>query len=280
VKLRIIVGAAAALAVLVFALLPGILHWMGLHPRYQGESVSAEGKRALIVTTSRGILGEGGPATGVYSSELTIPYYVFVDAGMAVDIASIDGGEIPIEPMSVRYPLVTADDKRAMKDAAFQKKANDSIPVSDISADNYDLIYLAGGWGAAYDLAQSAALGEKITEANARGIVLGSVCHGALGFLGAKETDGRPLVEGKRMTAVTNKQVEELNITRTPLHPETELKKAGALYESGAAFRDIFATHVVVDGHMVTGQNQNSSAETAHQMLRVREELDGAGYQR
>ena len=49
------------------------------------------------------------------------------------------------------------------------------------------------------------------------------------------------------MTGVTDKQVKELGIEITPLHPETELRKAGALFESQTAFRDLFATHVVVD---------------------------------
>ena len=73
------------------------------------------------------------------------------------------------------------------------------------------------------------------------------------------------------MTGVSDKQVEELNIEITPQHPETELRKAGALYESQTAFRDVFATHVVVDDEkrFVTGQNQNSGLETAHKMMQV-----------
>ena len=63
--------------------------------------------------------------------------------------------------------------------------------------------------------------------------------------------------------------LKELNIEVTPQHPETELRKAGALYESQTAFRDLFATHVVVDEEkrFVTGQNQNSACETAQRML-------------
>jgi hypothetical protein len=43
------------------------------------------------------------------------------------------------------------------------------------------------------------------------------------------------------------------------------------LYESATAFRDIFATHVVVDDErrFVTGQNQNSGRETAHKMMEL-----------
>ena len=73
------------------------------------------------------------------------------------------------------------------------------------------------------------------------------------------------------MTGVSDKQIKELGITLTPMHPERELRKAGALYESQTGFRDIFATHVVVDDEQrfVTGQNQNSSHVTAHKMMEI-----------
>lgn len=53
----------------------------------------------------------------------------------------------------------------------------------------------------------------------------------------------------------------------TPQHPERELRGTGALFESKAAFRDMFANHVVVDGRMVTGQNQNAGVEAASKMM-------------
>jgi putative intracellular protease/amidase len=69
------------------------------------------------------------------------------------------------------------------------------------------------------------------------------------------------------MTGVTDKQVEELGIGITPQHPETELRAHGANFVSASAFRDFFATHVAIDGNIVTGQNQNSSGETAQRLL-------------
>ncbi|MEI7850187.1 MAG: type 1 glutamine amidotransferase domain-containing protein, partial [Chloroflexota bacterium] len=120
-----------------------------------------------------------------------------------------------------------------------------------------------------YDLGYSEILGQKISAAYATGVPLGSVCHGALGFLLAKDPNGNPLIQGRRMTAVTDKQVQELGITITPQHPERELRKAGALYESETAFRDIFASHVVVDGILITGQNQNDGAEVAQLMMAI-----------
>lgn len=64
-----------------------------------------------------------------------------------------------------------------------------------------------------------------------------------------------------------HKQIEELGITFTPMHPERDLRAAGARFEGESRFRGMFANHVVVDGRLVTGQNQNSGAETAHRMM-------------
>jgi putative intracellular protease/amidase len=108
-----------------------------------------------------------------------------------------------------------------------------------------------------------------MSEGYAGGAVVGGVCHGPLGLLKAVDENGNPLVEGRRIVAVTDKQVDELGINITPQHPETELRKAGANFESSTAFRDFFASHTVVDGRLVTGQNQNDGAEVAHLMMQV-----------
>jgi putative intracellular protease/amidase len=186
---------------------------------------------------------------------------------MKVDLASIKGGPIPIDPMSFKWFIKSEYDDRYLKDPEFQRKANHSLRIDDIDFANYDIIYLAGGWGAAYDLGTSEVLGRKISQAFGAGKVIGGICHGPLGLLPAKDENGGPLVKGRCLTAVTDKQVQELGITMTPQHPERELRAAGARFESQRAFRDIFANHSVVDGRLVTGQNQNAGAEVANKMM-------------
>jgi putative intracellular protease/amidase len=264
----LILGGVIALIALM---LPQILSVVGLHPHYERVEYDLEGRRALIIATNHDTLGDpaDGVATGVYGSELTIAYYEFLDAGMTVDIASIEGGVVPFEPVSLRWPLATPADYRYLGDEDAQNKTTYSLKIDDVDFTEYDIIWLAGGWGAAYDLGFSAVLGQKISEAHAEGILLGSVCHGALGFLMATDTDGSPLVEGRTMTGVTDKQVDELGIGVTPQHPETELRRLGANFVAETAFRDFFATYVAVDSNIVTGQNQNSSGETAQILLRI-----------
>jgi putative intracellular protease/amidase len=276
-KIVLIILGILVAGALGFALaLPSILKAQGLHPDYDGPRYELPGKRALIVTTSHAVLNKSGDtdgkATGVFGSELSVPYYDFQDAGMTVDVASVQGGMIPIDPDSYRFMIITDADKRSREDEMFQEKINNSLKIDNVDFTQYDIIFLAGGWGAAYDLGQSKVLGEKISTAYAQSdAVIGGVCHGPLGLINAKDEDGNLLITGRKMSGVTDKQIKELKIDFTPMHPETELRGAGALYEAETANRDIFATHVVVDeeGRFVTGQNQNSGHVTAHEMMRL-----------
>ena len=273
-KVLIAIGVVVLGAATAGLLLPTILHSLGLHPRYEGPTFDLPGRSALVITTSHGVLnapGEThGPATGVAASELTDPYYDFVDAGMKVDVASVEGGPVPIDPQTLSFLTRTPETERYLEDPILQAKVENSLRIDDVDFTQYDGVFLAGGWGAAYDLGFSDVLATKVSEAYyAERPILGSVCHGALGFIRAEDRDGNLLIAGRKMTGVTDKQIRELGIEVTPQHPETELRKAGVLFESATAFRDVFATHVVIDDErrFVTGQNQNSGHETAHEMM-------------
>lgn len=267
---------------IVLLSLPTILHSVGLHPEYHGSNVTLPGKRALVITTSHSVLAapgetEGDP-TGVFGSEMTHPYYTFLDGGMDVDIASVAGGEIPIDPSSFYFMIKTPEDERYLNDPIAQAKVKNSIPIAEVDIEQYDIVFLSGGWGAAYDLAQSPVLAAKVSEAyyGSKEAVIGGVCHGVLGLVNARDRDGDLLIAGRLMTGVTDKQIQELGIELTPKHPETELRKAGVIFESQTAFLDFFATHVTVDDEQrfVTGQNQNSGLEAAHTIMRILSERD------
>ncbi|MEW5916574.1 MAG: hypothetical protein AB1762_09220, partial [Gemmatimonadota bacterium] len=81
-----------------------MLQRLGTHPEDR-EAVRQlfSGGRALCIATNHGVL-DIGVATGVFASELTVPYYVFKDAGMLVDLASPLGGTVPVEPLSLKQP--------------------------------------------------------------------------------------------------------------------------------------------------------------------------------
>jgi arylsulfatase A-like enzyme/putative intracellular protease/amidase len=250
-------------------LLRKLVQRAGMHPDDpEPFEVDLTGSRALIVCTNHAVLDIGKP-TGLFSSEMTAPYYVFSDAGVEVDLASPLGGTIPIDPQSIKGVLRSEHDDRMLGDEDLRAKIDDSFVISDLDAEDYDIIFLAGGWGAAFDLGFSDSLGEFVTQANADDAVIGGVCHGPLGLLKATGRDGQALVKGRRISAVTDKQVHELGIESTPQHPETELRRAGADFRSETRFRDPLANHWEVDGNLVTGQNQNAGPMVAREMLRL-----------
>ena len=205
-----IVSGFVAILLVVAIALPSILKSFGFHPDYDGEEFDLNGKKALIVTTSHGVLNKPGEtegnATGVFGSEMTIPYYEFLDANMQVEVASIKGGEIPIDPASFLYFIKEDADKRYLKDDIFQAKVKNSIPIKDVDFKQYDVVFFAGGWGAAYDMAQSEILAEKVSEAYYNSeVIFGSVCHGALAFTEARDSTGNYLVRGRTMTGSDSK---------------------------------------------------------------------------
>jgi putative intracellular protease/amidase len=245
-----------------------LLQEFGVHPvDREAVSLDMKGFKALCIATNHAVL-DIGVATGVFASELTVPYYVFLDAGMQVDVASPRGGIVPVDPLSLKEMIRTPQDDRLLDDPVFRGQLANSLAIGDLDFASYDIVYFAGGWGAAFDLGQSDLLGVKVSDAYAAGRVIGGICHGPLGLLRGRTPQGDLIVQGRRVTAVTDKQVRQLGIEITPLHPETALRQAGAVFESEThPARDFFANHYVADGDLITGQNQNAGPMVARLMM-------------
>ena len=250
-------------------------HWKST---FKSTQQSLPGHRALVIGTSQatrdvidpktGEVLKVGPKTGVYASELTEAYYAFLDAEMTVDVASVDGRPIPFERLSLQPIVRTSADSRYLKDEAAQAKTAHPLSVGGLDAASYSIIFLAGGWGAAYDFAQSDALAAFISQAAAAPEpVIGAVCHGVLGLVNAHKPDGSPLLEGVEVTGVTNRQLKQLFVGGTPLHPETELRRVGSKYQMKRSLLDVFAHHVVVSDRLITGQNQRAGVEVAERAM-------------
>ena len=275
-KILKIVGLFSVPILLFFISLPTLLNKEGLHPEFDSKKYDFTNKRAVIISTSHSTLNKPGETTGkltgVFASELTVPYYEFTDSGIEVDLASINGGKIPIDPESFFYFVKTRSDNRYLEDPILKEKVKNSFKIDELEIDSYDLVFIAGGWGAAYDLGYSEILGKKISQTyyNPNSII-GGVCHGVLGFINAKDSLGNLIIKNRRMTGVTNKQIKELGIDFTPQHPEEELIKAGVIFESKTALRDVFANLTVTDDEskFVTGQNQNAGHETPQKMMEI-----------
>lgn len=227
-------------------------------------------KKALIILTSVDQYPENSgtmskQATGFHFDEMAYPYWALSDAGVSIDFASPKSGVPPVDPSTVgeegnRIPTV----QRFIDDPVSQSKLNNSRPISQISFKKYDLVLLVGGHGVMWDFRDCVPLADLIGKMFSSGRVVGAVCHGPAGLLAAKDANGEPIVKGRRINGFTN--AEEVRAGFKDVVPymlETELKNMGALFENS----EMFHSHAVRDGNLVTGQNPMSVHQFSNLLL-------------
>ena len=220
--------------------------------------------RILIVLTSHDQLGDTGQATGFWLEELANPYYIFLDAGAAVTLASIQGGRAPLDPKSHLAESQTDDTKRFLADSAAQDRLANTIAIDQVNADDYDAIFLPGGHGTMWDFATSSALRNLIEAFDQKEKIIAAVCHAPAGLVTVKTASGEPLVKDKVVTAFTNSEEKAVALdTVVPFLLETRLRELGAKFESGPDWGPLAKQ----DGNLITGQNPASSGAAAKAVL-------------
>ena len=120
------------------------------------------------------------------------------------------------------------------------------------------------GSGPLWDLAVDADSKRLIEAFAGSDKPVGAVCHAPAVFKSTMGADGKPLVSGKRVTGFTNTEEDAVGLTKVvPFLVEDMLKQNGGHYEKG----DDWASFVLTDGKLVTGQNPASSEEAAKALL-------------
>lgn len=215
-------------------------------------------KRVLVVLTSHDSIPGDNRATGVWLEELTTPYSHFSDAGFDVVLASPVGGEVPIDPHSKEESAESIS--RFLADAHAVAQLKNSKRLSDVSSSDFDAIFLPGGHGTMFDLPDNKSLASLLSQAWKDKKIIAAVCHGPAGLLGASDENGRPLVEGRRVSAFSNVEEEAAGLTdQMPFLLEDRVRDLGGLYEVAPAFTPF----AIRDGLLITGQNPQSSEKVA-----------------
>lgn len=229
--------------------------------------MAATGIKILMIVTSQATMGTSHHPTGVWLEELTTPYYAFKDQNVEVDIASIQGGQIPVDPNSEQAAGKNpASVERFLKDPVAIAKVKSSLKIDQLSAQSYDAIFLPGGHGTMWDLPTSQPLAKLLSSAWQQGKVLAAVCHGPVGLINVKDSTGEAVVTGHHVSAFTNTEEVAAGLDKTvPFLLEDRLRELGAIYEKGPDFQE----HAVRDGHLVTGQNPQSSEKVAELTLQA-----------
>ena len=223
--------------------------------------------KALIVLTSHALLGTTGKPTGYYLSEAAHPYHELTKAGIEVEFASVKGGEAPVDPKSL--DMKDAVNKEVWNSPEIRKKLKNTLRLSDIDPKSYQAIIFAGGHGTMWDFRGNKDVGRLIKNIYESNGVVAAVCHGPSSLVDVKLSNGKYLVEGKKVAAFTNKEEEAVELTEVmPYLLETELKKQGAIFVG----KDNWAENVQVSERLVTGQNPASASLVGKSVVKLLKE--------
>lgn len=222
--------------------------------------------KVLIVLTSHSELGNTGRKTGFWIEEFAAPYYTFKDDGATITLASPKGGQPPIDPKSEDPSAQTEATKRFDADKDLQQLLANTKKLSDVSADDYDAVFYPGGHGPLWDLSSDQTSIDLIQDFWRAHKPVAAVCHAPSVLLNVVDENGDFLVKGKKVTGFTNTEEEAVQLTDVvPFLLEDELKNKGGLYSK----KEDWASYVVTDGLLITGQNPASSEAAAKQLIQL-----------
>lgn len=217
-------------------------------------------KKILFVVSSHDKKGSTGEPTGYYLGEVTHAWEVLKDH-YTIDFVSPKGGTPPVDGFDLSDPI----NKKFWDDAVYHNKINHSMKPSEVNPKDYVAIYYAGGHGAMWDFPENAEIAKIATAIYENNGVVGAVCHGPAGLVNIKLSNGKYLVDGKKVNAFTNEEEVAVKLEKVvPFALETKLIERGAKFEKSG----LWQPHVTVDQRLVTGQNPQSAKGVGEAVLK------------
>lgn len=198
---------------------------------------------------------------GFWLAELTHPYWHFAERGATVVFASPSGGRVKYDPTSDPYSENSweKDDlvsKGFLSDERLVARLSSTTALKDIRPEEYDAMHIVGGGGAAVDLYPNDDMKRILGHFWSTDKLIGAICHGAIAL--ANNPDR---VAGRRATGfsrIEDAEVEKLyGENFIPNFPQPVMEKAGIKF----SHVEPWGIQVVVDGKLITGQNQQSASE-------------------
>jgi putative intracellular protease/amidase len=208
--------------------------------------------------------------TGFWSEEFVTPHRKFTEAGLQVTVASPGGVAPTVDPLSFNLSYNDNDAAKIAEQQDYMKRLGPALTspmrVEDIDPDRFGVIFLVGGHGPMQDMAVHATLGSVLVAMldNSRKIVA-AVCHGSAGFFTASRADGAWAFKDRQLTGFSNQEETQAGFAgNAPWLLEDRLRISGGCYIAKAPW----TPHAVVDGNLVTGQQNYSAAVTADAVLK------------
>jgi putative intracellular protease/amidase len=198
--------------------------------------------------------------------EVAPPYHIFISHGFEVDFASPQGGkvEFSMEPLGISSYTI--------KHENFLGKANSSLSPKQVIVSDYWAVYIGGGYGPLFDVADNQQLQSIISKIYEAGGVIGGGGHGSGAFANVKLASGEYLVKGKRIAGFPDSTEKSKSWAKQgsllPFLVESQLNLNGAFAQNKETIKD--KTEVIVDQRVVSTMFLPSAALVAKEMIGLR----------
>jgi putative intracellular protease/amidase len=228
-------------------------------------NVQAEsGKKVLIVASNMVDMGDPEKHDARNNLwEFAPPYHIFVSHGFDVDFVSPKGGDVEfmMDPLGISSYTI--------KYEGFLEKANSSLTPSQIDPSDYWGVFIGGGYGVMFDVANNKQVHSIITRIYESGGIVGVGGHGSAGIANVALSNGEFLVKGKRIAGFPNSTEKSKSWakqgTLLPFLIESQLIKNGAIALNKKTLKDKNA--VVEDQRIISTMFLPSAALVAKEMI-------------
>ncbi|KAL8615632.1 hypothetical protein ACOMHN_026622 [Nucella lapillus] len=145
------------------------------------------------------------------------------------------------------------------------KAASTPIGLETVDVNRYSALLIPSCPGAVHDLASNTDLGQIIAHFVAEKKPICAIGMGAAALCSARKEDGKSwFLEDYSMTAPSVFELAHLpEFPSLPIIPEDFIKDHGGKYTSS----ENNAVHVVIDRHLITGQNEMSTLTAVQNLI-------------
>ena len=220
--------------------------------------------KILFVVTSHDRMGVlRNRKTGIWLEDLAIPHEILSEAGYEVMTASPRGGEVPVDPDSMRKPEYAEFDPEAWLERR-KGLLLESMLLEQVRTEDFDGVFYPGGYGSFWDLTVNRDNAGLVESFISSGKPLAAIRHGGTALLAAKNASGQSILNGRRVTGASDDEERQLALDRVvPFSLGKRLRNCGADYICAEPWEP----NVIADGMLLTGQNTQSAGALARAML-------------
>jgi len=221
-------------------------------------------KKVLIVVSNMVDMGDSEKHDARNNLwEFAPPYHIFVSHGFEVDFVSPEGGKVEfmMDPLGISSYTI--------KHEGFLDKANTSFTPDQIMPNDYWGIFIGGGYGVMFDVADNKGINSIITSIYESDGILGVGGHGAAGIANVTLSNGEFLVKNKKIAGFPNATEKSKSWakqgTLLPFLLESQLNKNGASAQNKQTLKDKHA--VITDQRIISTMFLPSAALVAKEMI-------------